>query len=853
MALLAALALALFVPAGAGAASSKALPRLWAVQVSTGAQGWFDRSVLKSLRKDGINALAVRVPALGTGARGTRAFGTIRAFAAAEKLYLIAVLPAGKQHTPAARNALAGCSSHRASPVRCALQASSLAAAVNLARKSDSVHPLVAVYVKSPGDLSDVARLPKQLRRRIVVIAPLPTSFDAAAWGVAIAQTTANASVNLGIAPQSRASTAVRRFGVLLAGGGSSAAGVTDTEPPSTPSGLATSSVTQTGMTLSWGASTDNVGVAGYRLFVDGSEVGTSSSTSYAFTGLNCGTSYTLDVVAYDAAGNVSAAGSVSRSTSACSSAQPPDTQPPSTPGGLGTSAVGQTGMTLSWAASSDNVGVVGYRLFVKGSQVGTSSSTSYAFTGMSCGTSYTLGVAAYDAAGNVSGTATLTQSTGACTDTQAPSKPTGLATSSITQTSATLSWTASTDNVGVTGYRVYMGAAQVGTSSSTSYQFSGLSCGTAYTLGVAAYDAAGNVSGKATKAVATSVCTSPPGNSGLPVVTGSANVGSSLTSSTGTWTNAPTGYTYKWQDCDTSGANCTDIATATSSTYTLQPSDLGDTVRAVVTATNGVGSTSANSGVTAVVQAALPPSGQTVMAFDLGWAPTSSMPWGDLTQAFLFNLATENGPGLDTSNVDNINIPAWVTAAHAHDVKAFISIGGEGNDNWSYACNDTNRSAFISNLVGFATKYGFDGIDLDVEDGPWTSQAPPVAAMNTCIEDISTAAHADGLLLSADVITNWEGPWYAPTQAYVDQYNLMTYGDSLSTMKSDVADTISQGLPASKFVVGVDVSDYPEPSGGCGQFETYAKTSSLMGSFVWAASGDTGNACMNALASAAG
>ena len=66
---------------------------------------------------------------------------------------------------------------------------------------------------------------------------------------------------------------------------------------------------------------------------------------------------------------------------------------------------------------------------------------------------------------------------------------------------------------------------------------------------------------------------------------------------------------------------------------------------------------------------------------------------------------------------------------------------------------------------------------------------------MTTCIEAISTAAHSAGLLLSGDVITNWDGPWWAPSQASVDQFNLMTYGDNLATMQADVADTISQGL----------------------------------------------------------
>ncbi len=210
-------------------------------------------------------------------------------------------------------------------------------------------------------------------------------------------------------------------------------------------------------------------------------------------------------MAAYDAAGNVSGVATVGGSTSAC-----PDTQPPSTPTGLATSSVSQSSMTLSWNASSDNVGVAGYRLFLNGSQVGTSSSTSYSFTGLACGTSYTLGVAAYDAAGNVSGVATVGGSTSACPDTQPPSTPTGLATSGVGSASVALSWNASTDNVGVTGYRLFLNGSQVGTSSTTSYSFAGLACGTSYTLGVAAYDAAGNVSGMATVSQATLACGPP-------------------------------------------------------------------------------------------------------------------------------------------------------------------------------------------------------------------------------------------------------------------------------------------------------------------------------------------------------
>jgi len=484
----------------------EALPRLWSVQVSPGRRGWFDRAVLKRVSEDGINALTLRISALGRKRAAKGKFDSVRKFAAGEKLYLIAVLPTGKLRTPAARRALAACSSHRFSRLRCAVQARSSAAAARLARKHNSVRRLVAVYVKGPRRFSGPAGLRGSVRRPVLAVAPLYRRFDISAWGAAVGQTAANASVDMGVAPKD--SAALERFAAMLSRETGSTAGAPSDTTPSTPSGLATRLVTASSLTLSWDASTDDVGVAGYRLFENGTQVGTSSATSYSFTGLSCGTSYTLGVAAYDAAGNLSGTATTTRSTSACA-----DTQPPSMPTGLAISSVGSAAVMLSWNASADNVGVTGYRLFVNGIQVGSSLTTSYLFSGLSCQTAYTLGVAAADAAGNASPVATTIAQTAACSDTQPPSTPAGLATSGLGQTSVTLSWSASTDNVGVAGYRLFLNGSQVGSSNSTNYSFTGLTCGTSYTLGVAAYDAAGNLSGTATAQKSTTACpdTQPP------------------------------------------------------------------------------------------------------------------------------------------------------------------------------------------------------------------------------------------------------------------------------------------------------------------------------------------------------
>ena len=80
--------------------------------------------------------------------------------------------------------------------------------------------------------------------------------------------------------------------------------------------------------------------------------------------------------------------------------------------------------------------------------------------------------------------------------DTQAPSTPANLAYSNVATTSATLSWSASTDNVGVTGYQVFRGTTNIGSVTGTSANITGLTANTAYSFHVKATDAAGNVSG---------------------------------------------------------------------------------------------------------------------------------------------------------------------------------------------------------------------------------------------------------------------------------------------------------------------------------------------------------------------
>ena len=98
-----------------------------------------------------------------------------------------------------------------------------------------------------------------------------------------------------------------------------------------------------------------------------------------------------------------------------------------------------------------------------------------------------------------------------------------------------------------------------------------------------------------------------PPANTALPIVSGTALEGQVLTATAGSWSNAPTSYAYSWERCSSSGDSCSPVG-ASATSYQLTTADVGSTVRVVVTASNSGGSASAASSVTAVVAPLAPP-----------------------------------------------------------------------------------------------------------------------------------------------------------------------------------------------------------------------------------------------------
>lgn len=307
-----------------------------------------------------------------------------------------------------------------------------------------------------------------------------------------------------------------------------------DTEAPSVPTALTLNNKTETTVSFSWTASTDNVGVIGYDVYQDGNQVGTTASTSYEATGLTAGTAYQFAVKAKDSAGNISDASSTLAVTTdqgqvLVNVAEGKTASADSVESGRPPSMGNDGNIATRWCAANGNTGhwwkvdlggsynltgseimwefnnkVYDYKLEVsdddnnwsmlldKTENTSSNQIQEESFTGSGryvrlTVTDLQVGCWASFFELKIYGTAIA--------DTEAPSAPTNLVSTAITETSVSLSWESSTDNVGVTGYIIYEGGTEVATVTETSYDATGLTANTAYTYTVKAKDNAGNLS----------------------------------------------------------------------------------------------------------------------------------------------------------------------------------------------------------------------------------------------------------------------------------------------------------------------------------------------------------------------
>ena len=312
-----------------------------------------------------------------------------------------------------------------------------------------------------------------------------------------------------------------------------------DITPPTAPSNLSAATFltdSSSSVVLMWNPATDNKAVTGYDVYRDNVKITSVAAPGYTDPQVVQSATYRYYIVAFDGAGNRSAASNQlsvtpnSPSLGVTVNGQlslgviglpRTDLVSPTAPSGLVASTFAQSAtassVVLSWNLSTDNTAVAGYEIYRGGSRIATVTLPGYTDPSVTSAVTYTYFIVAFDAAGNRSiasnqllvtpNQATLgvlvngQLSPGVIgqpsLDTIAPSAPSGLtaSTSAITANSSSvlLAWRAASDNTAVAGYEVYRNGSRIATVPLLGYTDPSVTATVTYTYYIIAIDAAGN------------------------------------------------------------------------------------------------------------------------------------------------------------------------------------------------------------------------------------------------------------------------------------------------------------------------------------------------------------------------
>jgi len=480
-----------------------------------------------------------------------------------------------------------------------------------------------------------------------------------------------------------------------------------DTTAPSTPANLRVISADTGSVHLAWDPSSDDTGVAGYDLFRDGVPLATVGTvTGYADSTVAAGTGYRYTIDAFDAAGNLSPRSvEVTVTTPAAK-----DTSPPTVPGAPTASGVSESRVDLAWSASTDDVAVAQYTISRDGAVIGTSPDPWYSDTKVAADHTYSYVVSAQDAAGNTSTDSAATSvTTPATVDSTAPTVPTSLV-ARVTQSGVDLSWQPSTDDVGVTKYRVFRDGAYLAESLDGSYLDTSVQAATTYSYTVEAVDGRGNTSMPSDPASATT----PPVPDTSPPST-PTNVTARVVSATKvalTWAASTdnvgvTGYTV------VRDGTVSLLLPVSATSFTDTSMSSGQTHSYAVKAADQAGNTSPTSGLASVTVPAVAPSGLTGSYFDTASFTSLKVTRVDSRVAFGWGTAAPaTGMGADTFSVrwtGKVIVPATGTYTFytQSDDAVRLWVNGQQivNDWTAHTLKEDKRAIALSATQAYSVK----------------------------------------------------------------------------------------------------------------------------------------------------
>ncbi len=183
---------------------------------------------------------------------------------------------------------------------------------------------------------------------------------------------------------------------------------------------------------------------------------------------------------------------------------------------------------------------------------------------------------------------------------------------------------------------------------------------------------------------------------------------------------------------------------------------------------------------------------------------PPANINWNAFTHISHFALEPVRDGSLSITNglTDQFCKDA-VAAAHQHNVKILICVGGSGVDTGAFrgACSAANVKKFVSNLIQFMVKYGYDGIDTDWEADFDDSL---FVGWHRVLRDSLNRFNPPKLLTAA--VEDWF-PITGEIYPYVDMMNDMWYGATARSYPGYLQTFISEGAPKSKLGAGIGIA----------------------------------------------